>query len=508
MPTPYKTAFSGMNVYYGDLHNHCDLSYGHGSLDDALHNAQLQLDFASVTIHAAWPDLPQDDARLGYLVDYHREGFVKAQANWPGYLERTRAANTPGQFVTFPSFEWHSNGYGDHCIYYLDEADNRIIEAPDLPAMRRTLQALSSPAMLIPHHIGYKQGSRGINWNAFTSDVSPVVEIFSFHGLSERSEGVYPYLHSMGPRHEQSTAQYGWSQGHVFGVIGSTDHHNATPGSYGYGRLGVWATALDRQTIWDAIHQRRTYALTGDRIELAFALNETPMGGIGPANDQREIAVSVRGGDALDYVDVLRNNQLIHRETIFPAQAEAGRFKLYVEVGWGEQADVFDWDVQLEVEAGQLQAVEPRFRGHGPTANPPANAIYAYNRLDRSAENCVQFQTQTHQNPSLHTPATEGIAVELDGDTSTRLHLTVNGRTQTVPLAALLTGARTFYMDGFVSPAVCLHRAVPVGEYAHQFTFKHQQKRNERDWYTVRVRQHNDHWAWSSPIWVEGHAPK
>lgn len=507
MPTPYDTAFSGMKVYYGDLHNHCDLSYGHGSLESALHNAQLQLDFASVTVHAAWPDLPQDDERLGYLVSYHREGFEKAQTNWPGYLARIREANAPGRFVTFPSFEWHSIVYGDHCIYYYDEADNRIIDAPDLLTLRRTVQKLVTPALLIPHHIGYRQGARGINWAAFDSALSPVVEIFSFHGLSERSEGAYPYLHSMGPRHEHSTAQYGWEQGHLFGVIGSTDHHNAMPGSYGYGRLGVWANALDRADIWAAIQQRRTYALTGDRIELGFVLNEVPMGGVAPVSGQRDIGVTVCGGDALDYVDVLHNNRLVHRETVFPKATTSGRFKLHLEVGWGEQSDVFDWNVALAVEAGQLHTVEPRFRGYGPTADPPAGAVYAYSHMERDGENRVCFQTRTSQNPSLHTPATEGIAVELEGDAATHLHVTANGREQRFSLADLFTGARTFYMDGFVSPAVCLHRAVPLGESVHQFTFTHNHQSTSRDWYTVRVRQHNNHWAWSSPIWVDGQAP-
>ena len=79
-------AYQKFDIYYGDLHNHCDLSYGHGSLDAALRNAQLQLDFASVTVHAVWPDLPVDDPALEYLVDYHRQGFARAQANWPAYL--------------------------------------------------------------------------------------------------------------------------------------------------------------------------------------------------------------------------------------------------------------------------------------------------------------------------------------------------------------------------------------------------------------------------------------
>ena len=37
----------------GDIHNHCGISYGHGSIDDAIHFASLQLDFAGITGHFA-----------------------------------------------------------------------------------------------------------------------------------------------------------------------------------------------------------------------------------------------------------------------------------------------------------------------------------------------------------------------------------------------------------------------------------------------------------------------
>ncbi len=45
-------AYAHLTAFYGDLHNHCGISYEHGSLDDAYRNARLQLDFASVTPHA------------------------------------------------------------------------------------------------------------------------------------------------------------------------------------------------------------------------------------------------------------------------------------------------------------------------------------------------------------------------------------------------------------------------------------------------------------------------
>jgi hypothetical protein len=45
---------------------------------------------------------------------------------------------------------------------------------------------------------------------------------------------------------------------------------------------------------------------------------------------------------------------------------------------------------------------------------------------------------------------------------------------------------------------------VPQTEFAHRFDLTDRRESTGRDWYYVRVRQRNDQWAWSSPIWVEG----
>jgi len=495
-------ADTNLNLYFGDIHNHCGLSYGHGTLADAIDNARLQLDFTSVTIHAAWPDLPTDEPGLGYLVDYHKQGFKRALANWGSYLEEVERQNEDGRFVTFPSYEWHSAAYGDYCVYYEDGLDSPILDAPDLPSLRQAVKQLRTPALLIPHHIGYRQGSRGINWSTFSSELSPVAEIFSFHGLAEASEGPYPYLHSMGPRHEQSTAQYGWSQGHIFGIIGSSDHHNAFPGSYGYGRLGVWATSLTRHDIWEAIRARRTYALTGDRIDLRFSLNHHVMGSVCPPSPERWLEIAVDGGDAIDCIDVVYNNHLLHRETILPKISSTTTYKVYFELGWGEKFNQVAWDVDIQLEEGRIKAVEPRFRGVGPT-DMPEDEDFAYSGWQQPGETRIQFHTKTRPNASLHTATTEGLALEIEGSPQTRVRVAMNGKTHELCLGDLLTGARTFNLGGFVSPALCIHRAVPKFEYTHRFAFLHRSTSPERDWYYVRVRQRNNQWAWSSPIWVE-----
>ena len=495
---PYKN----FKPYYGDIHNHCGLSYGHGSFEEAIHNARLQLDFASVTLHAVWPDMPADDENLDYLVKYHEQGFSKAASNWKAYLEKVDEANQPGEFLVFPSYEWHSNQYGDHCIYYLKGSNQPILQAPDLPTLRSQLGKLDTQSLLIPHHIGYKQGYRGINWGEYSTTFSPVVEIFSFHGSSESSDGPYPYYHSMGPRHEQSCAQFGWAQGKVFGVVGSTDHHNAFPGSYGYGRMGVWASDLTREAVWEAISQRRTYALTGDRIQLEFSLNGFLMGAVCPHTENRELKVKVVGGDAIDSIDVLYNNQVIHRECPSEKNHSEGHYKVYLELGWGERLEDTPWDVDLKIRDGELIDIEPRFRGYGSQGTPESNT-YAYTNWRLIEPNHVQFNTRTRRNPSLHTPATEGMSFEIRGNPQTQILLTANGQTFRHPLSTIISGNRTHYLGGFVSPALCLHRAIPKSEFQHEFTVSHRHPGSNQDWYYVRVRQKNNQWAWSSPIWIK-----
>jgi hypothetical protein len=104
--------------------------------------------------------------------------------------------------------------------------------------------------------------------------------------------------------------RYGLSRGHFFGVIGSTDHHSAHPGSYGHGRTGLWARVKTRVAIWETLLTRRTFALTGDCIELQFAINDHPMGTRIAYSKERQIALRVVSGAPIDYVDVVKNGGL------------------------------------------------------------------------------------------------------------------------------------------------------------------------------------------------------
>lgn len=500
-------AYQGLQMLVGDLHNHCAVGYGYGTVEDAYTNAKLQLDFASVTAHAHWPDLPVDQPPLAGVVDYHRRGFERAAEGWQHLLEVTEAFNRDGAFVTFPSFEWHSLRYADHNVY-LNRAEGEIIRGSDLAEMRAELRrgrARGIETFLIPHHIGYRSGYRGIVWSEFDPEFSPVVEIASMHGVSESDEAPYPYLHSMGPRNGKSTMQYGLAQGHVFGVIGSTDHHSAHPGAYGFGRAAVWAREFTRRGIWDAIAARRTYALTGDRIELAFAINNMPMGSVLKAARERNIEVEVDGGAALDYVEVLYNNLPIERWSAHqapPAQIHQP-VKVEFQVGWGEVPRDQDWRIELEIVGGKLIGIEPRLRGRD-IVSPQASVDerFVYSRWERRGENGLVLETATWGNPTVLTPAMQGMCLTISGDAATRIRGTINGNALSISLGELEAGSVTGYVGGFLSPAYSFQRAVPQSASTARLAFTHTSESLQTDRYYVRVCQKNGQWAWCSPIWV------
>jgi hypothetical protein len=512
-------AYDGLSAYYGDLHNHCDISYGHGSLEEAFLNAQEQLDFCSVTGHALWPDMPEPDGTIQTIVDFHREGFARLRERWSEVQRTTEAYNQEGEFITFLSFEIHGCADGDYTVLYEGDSGD-ILEVQGLAELRERLRGLREEgisAIAFPHHIAYRRGQRGINWSTFRPEFSPIVEIVSMHGCSEADEGTRPFLHVMGPSDHESTMAYGLAQGHFFGVIGSTDHHSAFPGSYGHGRTGLWARDKTRAAIWEALWARRTYALTGNRIELQFGINDRPMGAQLPAAERRQIGFRAVGGGPIDYVDVVRNGELIHRVSRcdVPRSAdgdgETVHTKLYLELGWGERKVRVDWEVAFGISDGRILAVEPRFRGPevvaptevGDWNDLPAQGDGPTPHWEPDGPLGIWFRTRTRGNPNTSTPATQGVCLEVEMEAGAEVRAVINGRRVNVPLARLLEGARAGRLGKIASPAYRFHRAPRQWEFDWRGELEDRAPDPERaDVYTLRVRQMNDQWAWSSPIRV------
>lgn len=514
--------YAQFTALYGDIHNHCGISYGHGSLADALANARERLDFVSITGHAHWPDMPAPEPRLQPVIDFHQAGFARLKAGWPEMLATLREANQEGSFTVFPAFEVHFSASGDRNILYKDLARSddelRILYPHSLADLNRQLHALRQrgiDTLAQPHHIGYKKGTRGIDWTTFDPTFAPVVELLSMHGCSEESDTPRPFLHVMGPSDYEGTLHHGLASGRIFGVTAGTDHHSGHPGSYGHGLTGVWAEGPHtRDAIWSAFYQRRSWAMTGDKIALRFAVNDQPMGSIIPHEPKqpRRIQCHVHAGGAIDCVDVLKNNILIRRVSacdVVPTALvgrDLIRTKLHLEFGWGPRRETFHWEGRLGISDGHLLSVEPRFRGRqvvSPLEAKDDQSTYHTARILETGSQHVAFEAVSEGNPNNFTSATQGVCIEVEMPPTAEVCARLNGQELSWPLKTLIQGARSGLMSGVESHAWRINRAPLPHELNYTVEFEDRGALQSGDTYYARVRQRNDQWAWSSPIFVQ-----
>ena len=504
--------------FWGDLHNHCGISYGHGSLERALAVARQQLDFCAVTGHAFWPDMPDgpgERQRLGPIREYHHAGFARLRDGWSDVQRQMAAANAPGRFVTFLSYEWHSNADGDHHVLYAADG-GPLLGGERIGDLKGALlgaaaQGTAPPALVVPHHVGYPAGSRGINWETFSETLSPFVEIVSMHGCAESDEAPYPYLRRMGPRDGHSVASWGLRRGHRVGLVGSTDHHAAYPGSYGSGRLAAAATALTREALWEAFLARRVYAATGDRIGLDLRLDGHWMGAEVAAPGRRRFEVRVQGRAPLLAVQVLKNERL-RREWGPPdpgdgptsAGAAAGvRALVRLEWGWSDAAS-FPWECRLALEDGTLLDVETCFAGpaiSAPGASYHEEETLPHVLLARDATSCA-WRSRTAPSPTERHSGNQSLIAEVEMPPGAALVWEVNGQRFAHTLSDLLDASRAHVLRGWRSEAVHFQRAIPITACRLEAAFEDDPDDAEVDVYRLRVAQQNGQWAWSSPIWA------
>ncbi|HUG70125.1 MAG TPA: hypothetical protein VMM76_20415 [Pirellulaceae bacterium] len=495
-------------LFWGDLHSHCSISYGEGTVEQALTRAKAQLDFCSITGHAFWPDMPTDRERYGKIIDYHHEGFTRLAGNWNQLIEQQAAASRDGEFIAFPSYEWHSLKYGDHNVYARGP-ELALRDAIDLPALREL--ARDASAIIVPHHIGYAAGYRGVDWKYFEGGQSPFVEIFSLHGCSEGEDAPYPMLHDMGPRDWPSTAEAGWMLEHRFGVIASTDHHGGYPGSHGDGRVGVFAESLTRDAIWQALLDRRVYAVTGDKIDARLTVDDAWIGSTIESATTRHLKIAVKGSDKLDRVELLKNDRVVRRffTSASVADASDSRYRLRLTWGWGQKDKPASWDARLGLSAGAITDVETCFSGQAIVApqgvgghTEAADAEDMPHEILERSERSLAWRSTTTGNRSMRHPTTQAMSLGIDAPLNADVHLEVNGSKLAYSLGQLLGRGRAHYLRGWLSEAIRVGPLVPAAE-CELLAELEDEPESDCDRYRLRVAQTNGQLAWLSPIWVE-----
>ena len=121
----------------------------------------------------------------------------------------------------------------------------------------------------------------------------------------------------------ENTVSHALDQGIQIGFIASADHSAGHPGddfwwglsNYPGGLAAVYAPALTREGVWDALWNRRCYGTTRARILLAFEIDGHEMGEAYAERidegEERRIDVNVHGTAAIERVEVVKNGRVL-----------------------------------------------------------------------------------------------------------------------------------------------------------------------------------------------------
>jgi hypothetical protein len=253
------------------------------------------------------------------------------------------------------------------------------------------------------------------------------------------------------------------------------------------------------------------------------------MGSILAYTPQREIHVDVRGSDAIDRIEVLRNGQVVathcHQGTwATPLPGTRTHFKIRIEAGWGPRLGEVpsrerQWKGTLSLSAGRFVGWQPCWitRGQGVP------------QLDGDTARFTLLSRQEN----VPRPFQGGTLFEFEADPDAELHLWLNGLEERGTVRAFTEGSRLlWYRDGCVNLVreatgvtpenarrgdvyyqlankAKLHRAIPESAYTATLDWVDDDPLDGEPMpgldthYRVRVEQRNGQRAWSSPIWVK-----
>jgi hypothetical protein len=268
----------------------------------------------------------------------------------------------------------------------------------------------------------------------------------------------------------------------------------------------VWAEELTRDSVWNAIQARKTYAITGNAIMVAVSLNGKPMGQVVEPSESRKLDIEVIGGSKLEAVEIIKNGQVIATQTPAKNKQENQLFEgvLSVAAGWGEVGVNVDWDIDIELIGGEVSAYEPRLRGYDTLADQAGETEkYSFSSYEQATENKFHLKTRTYGNPTTTTDASQQFALHVKAPLDAVLQVTANGKTISRTIREQLQGPKVEYVGGFISGAFVIQTAVSKTDSSLRWEFEDLAEKEAEDLYYVRVKQANDQFAWSSPIWVE-----
>jgi hypothetical protein len=301
-----------LNLYYGDLHQHSDVSVcnrlGDQSIEEDYQFSRdiNRLNFACSTDH-------------GYNINHYL---------WNYTAKLARANHDPDRYLTFLAEEWtstfeeysaeHPYGFYGHRNLILGDAyfprwfNARNRQTP--AQVWEDLRKMNADFIHIPHQLA-DTGNVPTDWNFADETAQPVAEIFQVRGSYEYKGTPREAKRSTPPGYFLQDA---WARGIVIGVIASPDHGG------GYGKACVFAPKLSRKAILQALRERHCFGTTAARVFLDVRVDGHLMGEKinQPADGPVNVEIVARCPTEIDRIEVCRNNRFIYIHQPESRQAE------------------------------------------------------------------------------------------------------------------------------------------------------------------------------------------
>jgi len=298
-------------LYWGDLHSQTFFS-------DGLRVPEELYAFAR---HEAFLDI--------FALADHSEMLTDRQ--WEYFVGVTNDCNAPGDFVTLVGLEWTSQKFGHRNLHFPgDKAPCLRCNDAVYGDLEKLFEAARNEgALVVPHHSA--NATMGVDWSlGHDPQVERLVEIHSIWGNSERpaSAGNPRPIRVLGGEKSGQHVVDALKRGCRFGYIGGGDIHDGRPGDelhslqkrpsmyrdlWRQGIMGVWAKKLTRESVFEALWNRRVYATTNVRTIVRFSVCGQPMGSEVTHDGPRPIALRVSSEVPVSRVEIVRNGEDIVR---------------------------------------------------------------------------------------------------------------------------------------------------------------------------------------------------
>ena len=278
-----------------------------------------------------------------------------------------------------------------------------------------------------------------------------------------------------------------------------------------------------------ALKDRRTYGVTGDRMTLWWTMGGHPLGSHVTTPTERHASVHIDCPLPLDRVEMLHNGEVaeVYTHQDKSQNEDSGKYRLLVEFGWGPTPDYgdfdkteFEWSGTIRASEGTLTNIQPRFKGFGQE--------YRFDDGTCTFDLVTSRDTQNYLLPEGDADRTkQGFIIEVEGSDQTSIIIDVDGEEVEVPLASARSKDHLFALteesldrldaefelqqEDIDNPDIVYHnsrkiqvgRAHPAASCQAAIEFDDLPSSNGEDYYYVRAAQQNGQFAWASPIWID-----